>query len=183
MPKMRIGYTRVSSTDQNTDRQELPDVEKMFTDKASGGSTDRPALTELLEFAREGDVVVVWSIDRFARSLIDLQTLVSELNGKGVAVEFVSERLTFNSETDDPFAALQMQLMGAFAEFERKIIRKRQKEGIAKAKARGAFKGRKPSIDRDEIARRHAEGQKPTHIARDMGISRPSVYRIVAELS
>ncbi|WP_442970405.1 recombinase family protein [Roseovarius sp. E0-M6] len=180
---MRIGYTRVSSTDQNTDRQELPDVEKMFTDKASGGSTDRPALTELLEFAREGDVVVVWSIDRFARSLIDLQTLVSELNGKGVAVEFVSERLTFNSETDDPFAALQMQLMGAFAEFERKIIRKRQKEGIAKAKARGAFKGRKPSIDRDEIARRHAEGQKPTHIARDMGISRPSVYRIVAELS
>ena len=179
---MRIGYTRVSTTEQNTDRQELPDIEKMFVDKASGGSTDRPALQELLEFAREGDTVVVWSIDRFARSLIDLQTLVSDLNAKGVAVEFVSENLTFSADNDDPFAKLQFQLMGAFAEFERKIIRKRQQEGIEKAKARGAFKGRKPSIDRDEIARRHAAGEKPTHIARDMGISRPSVYRIVAEI-
>lgn len=180
---MRVGYARVSSSDQNTDRQELPDVEKMFVDKASGGSTNRPALQEMLEFVREGDTVVVWSIDRFARSLIDLQTLVAELNTKGVAVDFVSERLTFSAVTDDPFAALQFQLMGAFAEFERKIIRKRQKEGIAKAKTRGVYKGRKPSIDRDEIARRHATGETPTHIARDMGISRPSVYRIVAEIS
>ncbi len=180
---MRIGYTRVSSADQNTDRQDLPDIDKMFADKASGGSTNRPSLQEMLDFAREGDVIVVWSIDRFARSLIDLQTLVSDLNAKRVAVEFVSERLVFSAETDDPFAALQLQLMGAFAEFERKIIRKRQKEGIAKAKERGAFKGRKPSIDRDEIARRHAAGEKPTHIARDMGISRPSVYRIVQEIA
>lgn len=180
---MRIGYTRVSSADQNADRQDLPNVDKTFVDKASGGNTNRPALQEMLDFAREGDVIVVWSIDRFARSLIDLQTLVSNLNAKGVAVEFVSERLTFRAETDDPFAALQLQLMGAFAEFERKIIRKRQREGIQKAKERGAFKGRKPSIDRDEIARRHAAGEKPTHIARDMGISRPSVYRIVQEIA
>lgn len=180
---MRVGYTRVSSTEQNTARQDLPNVEKLFTDKASGGSTDRPALKSMIEFVREGDTVVVWSIDRFARSLIDLQTLVAELNAKGVAVEFISENLVFSAATDDPFARLQMQLMGAFAEFERTLIRKRQAEGIAKAKTQGVYKGRKPSIDRDEIAQRHANGENPTSIARQMGISRPSVYRIVKEIS
>ena len=180
---MRIGYTRVSTTDQNTDRQDLPNVEKVFTDKASGGTTDRPALQAMLDFAREGDTIVVWSIDRLARSLIDLQTLIARMNEKGVTVEFVSERLTFNASADDPFARLQLHLMGAFAEFERTMIRKRQREGIDKAKAKGdVYKGRKPTIDRDAIARLHREGQNPTHIARTLGISRPSVYRIIEEI-
>lgn len=180
---MRVAYVRVSTLDQNTDRQDLPDVERTFTDKASGGSTDgRPALAELIAFVREGDTVVVWSIDRLARSLKDLQDLIARFNAKGVAVEFVSERLTFSANADDPFARLQMHLMGAFAEFERAILKRRQREGISKAKARGnVYTGRKPSIDRDAVLARLARGEAPTLIARELGVSRPSVYRIAAE--
>lgn len=178
---MRVAYVRVSTVDQNLDRQDLPDVERTFTDKASGGSTDRPALQDLIGFVREGDTVVVWSIDRLARSLKDLQDLIARLNGKGVSVEFVSERLTFSADRDDPFARLQFQMMGAFAEFERAMIRKRQREGIAKAKGKGVYKGRAPSIDRDTVVARLDRGESPTSIARELGISRPSVYRIAAE--
>ena len=181
---MRVAYTRVSTTDQSTERQEVTDVERTFEDKCSGGTTDRPALQEMLSFVRDGDTVVCWSIDRLARSLKDLQDLIAQMHAKGVAVEFVSEHLTFSANTDDPFARLQFQMMGAFAEFERALIRKRQREGIQKAKSKGnVYKGRKPSIDRDEVARRHAAGERPTAIARAMQVSRPSVYRIVAELT
>lgn len=179
---MRVGYTRVSTVDQNLDRQDLPNVERTFTDKASGGSTDRAALQDLIAFVREGDTVVVWSIDRLARSLKDLQDLIAQLNGKGVSVEFVSERLSFSADKDDPFARLQFQMMGAFAEFERALIKKRQREGIAKAKAKGGvFKGRLPSIDRDAVLARLAQGQGATAIARELGITRQSVHRIAAE--
>ena len=180
---MRVGYARVSTVDQNTDRQDLPGVERTFTDKASGGTTERPALQELIAFVREGDTVVVWSIDRLARSLADLQDLVARFNAKGVSVEFVSERLSFSAAQDDPFARLQFQMMGAFAEFERALIRKRQREGIAKAKAKGdVYKGRTPTIDRTAVVARLKAGDRPTAIARDMGISRPSVYRIEREV-
>lgn len=180
---MRVGYVRVSTVDQNTDRQDLPGVERTFTDKASGGSTERPALQDLIAFVRDGDTVVVWSIDRLARSLADLQDLVARFNGKGVSVDFVSERLSFSANADDPFARLQFQMMGAFAEFERALIRKRQREGIAKAKAKGdVYKGRAPTIDRDAVLARLAQGQGPTAIARELGIARPSVYRIAAEV-
>jgi len=179
---MRVAYVRVSTLDQNTDRQDLPDVERTFTDKASGGTTDgRPALAELIAFVREGDTVVVWSIDRLARSLKDLQDLIARFNAKGVAVEFVSERLTFSASADDPFARLQMHLMGAFAEFERAILKRRQREGIVKAKGKGVYKGRAPSIDRVAVLDRLARGESPTAIARELGVSRPSIYRIAAE--
>ena len=179
---MRVAYTRVSTVDQNTDRQSITDVERTFEDKASGGTTDRPALQDCLAFVREGDTVAVWSIDRLARSLKDLQDLIARFNAKGVAVEFVSERLTFSANADDPFARLQLQMLGAVAEFERSIIRKRQREGIEKAKAKGGvYKGRAPSIDRDAVLDRLDQGQTPTQIAREMGVSRPSVYRIAAE--
>ena len=180
---MRVAYTRVSTTEQNTDRQSITDVERTFEDKASGGTTDRPQLKEMIAFVREGDTVVVWSIDRLARTLKYQQDLIAQLNAKGVTVEFVTERLTFSAAADDPFARLQLHMMGAFAEFERALIRKRQREGIQLAKHKGVYQGRKPSIDRDEVARRRAAGQTPTQIARDMQVSRPSVYRIVAELA
>jgi DNA invertase Pin-like site-specific DNA recombinase len=180
---MRVAYTRVSSAEQNTDRQEITDVERTFEDKASGATTDRPQLQEMIAFVRAGDTVAVWSIDRLARSLKDLQDLIARLNAKGVTVEFVTERLTFSAAADDPFARLQLHMMGAFAEFERALIRKRQREGIEKAKDKGVYQGRKPTIDRDEVARRHAAGETPTQIARDMRVSRPSVYRITAELA
>ena len=140
---------RVSSEGQNLDRQELGKVDKVFEEKLSGRSAkDRPALQAMIDYAREGDAVVVYSIDRLARDLRDLQDIIGTLADKGVSLSFLSERLTFSAEADDAFAKLQM--MGAFAEFERNIIKKRQAEGIAKAKARGVCKGTKKRIDRDK---------------------------------
>lgn len=179
---MRIGYRRVSSQDQNLDRQQLEACEKVFEEKASAGKgSDRPALDALLDFAREGDEVFVWSIDRLARDLADLQRLLERLNGKGVTVTFVSERLTFSAAQDDPFARLQLQLLGSFAQFERSIIRKRQAEGIAQAKAKGVYRGRQPSIDPAQVAKLKAEGLGATEIAERLGIGRASVYRLLTE--
>jgi DNA invertase Pin-like site-specific DNA recombinase len=180
--EMRVAYVRVSTDGQNTDRQAIEGVERTFEDKASGGSTDRPALQDLIAFVREGDTVAVWSIDRLARSLQDLLDLIDRFNRKGVTVEFVTERLTFSASQDDPFARLQLHLLGAIAQFEKALIKKRQREGIEKAKARGnVYKGRAPSIDRDAVLTRLAAGATPTQVAREMGVSRPSVYRIAAE--
>jgi DNA invertase Pin-like site-specific DNA recombinase len=177
-----IGYRRVSTLDQNLDRQDLGEVDKVFEEKLSGKSAkDRPALQSLIDYAREGDTVVVFSIDRLARDLRDLQEIIQTLNDKGVAISFLSERLTFSADADDAFAKLQLQMMGAFAEFERNIIRKRQAEGIAKAKAKGVYKGTKPRISRDEVQRLFAEGKPKSEIAKTMGISRMSVHRILAQ--
>lgn len=134
----RIGYIRVSSFDQNPERQlEQIEVSKVFTDKASGKDTERPALEELLAFVREGDTVVVHSMDRLARNLDDLRRLVQQLTKRGIRIESVKECLTFTGE-DSPMANLLLSVMGAFAEFERALIRERQGEGIALAKQRGA---------------------------------------------
>ena len=133
-----IGYKRVSSESQSIDRQDLGEVEKVFEEKLSGKSaSDRPALMAVIDCAREGDTVKVHSIDRLARDLCDLQSIISQLNDKGVTISFLSESLTFSADADDAFAKLQLQMMGTFAEFARNIIRKRQAEGIAKAKEPG----------------------------------------------
>jgi len=175
---MKIGYRRVSTLDQNLDRQDLGPLDKTFEEKLSAATAkDRPELQNMIEFAREGDEIIVWSIDRMARDLRDLQTISQTLLDKNVSITFLSENLTFSASSNDPFAKLQLHLMGAFAEFERSIIRKRQAEGIAKAKARGAYKGRKPSIDQDKIKELKEQGMGPTKIATEMGISRISVYR------
>ena len=175
---MQIGYRRVSSFDQNLARQDLGDVDKVFEEKLSGASAkDRPQLQAMIEFAREGDEVIVWSIDRMARDLRDCLTIVTSLNGKGVTVTFLSERLSFTGGTDDPFAKLQLHLMSAFAEFERAIIRKRQAEGIHKAKQLGVYKGRPPTTDVAGILALHREGHGATHIARTLKVSRATVYR------
>lgn len=177
---MRIGYRRVSSSEQNLDRQELPDCEKVFEEKASAGrGVQREALAALIDFAREGDEVVVWSIDRLARDLGDLQGILERLNAKGVSVSFLSERLTFSASQDDPFARLQLHLLGAFSQFERSLIRKRQAEGIAKAKVRGAYKGRAPTIDPSQVRSLHEAGLGASAIADRLGIARASVYRLL----
>ncbi len=179
---MRIGYRRVSSQDQNLDRQDLGPCEKVFEEKASAGrGSERPALDALIDFAREGDEVVVWSIDRLARDLADLQRLLERLNAKGISVQFLSERLSFSASSEDPFARLQLQLLGAFAQFERSIIRKRQAEGIAKAKEKGVYRGRQPSIDPTQVAKLKADGLGATEISQRLGIGRASVYRLLAE--
>ena len=120
----KIGYTRVSTTKQNTDRQELGDITRLFEDKASGGNAERPALRELWAYIREGDEVVVFSIDRLARNLRDLEDIIKDVNRKGASVTFLTERLTF-SGADDAMSTLMLQMMGAFAQFERSMIRKR----------------------------------------------------------
>lgn len=173
---MKIGYRRVSSEGQNLDRQDLV-CDKLFEEKVSGAKRDREALSAMIEFAREGDEVICWSIDRLARDLRDLQDIIQRLNDKGVSVSFLKEKLVFSGDTDDAFARLQLQMMGAFAEFERNIIRQRQAEGIARAKARGVYKGRKKTIDGNRIRTMKAAGHSVTEIAADIGISRMSVYR------
>ncbi len=180
MHGQRIGYVRVSSFDQNPERQlEHIQVDKVFSDKASGKDTQRPELERLLAFVREGDTVVVHSMDRLARKLDVLRRLVQRLTQRGVRSEFVKEHLTFSGE-DWPMANLMLSVMGAFAEFERALIRERQREGIALAKQRGAYRGRKKALAPEQVAqlrRRAAAGEKKAQLAREFGISRETVYQ------
>jgi DNA invertase Pin-like site-specific DNA recombinase len=180
MAGQRIGYVRVSTLDQNERRQlEGEILDRVFTDKASGRDANRPELTELLRFARDGDTVLVHSMDRLARNLDDLRSLVQALTRKGVRVEFVKEGLVFTGE-DSPMANLMLSVLGAFAEFERSLIRERQREGIALAKQRGAYRGRKKSLTVDEAAElvgRTALGVPKSVLAREYGISRETVYQ------
>jgi DNA invertase Pin-like site-specific DNA recombinase len=179
----KIGYTRVSTLDQSTDRQELGDI-RIFEDKASGKSTDRPALQEMLAYIREGDEVVVYSIDRLARNLRDLEDIIKEVNSKGASVTFMTEKLTF-SGSDDAMSTLMLQMIGAFSQFERSMIRKRQAEGIAAAKAKGKdspYKGRKQSIDRKVVMKMLNAGEGMTAVAKSLGVSRQSIYRIKNEV-
>lgn len=180
MSGKRIGYVRVSSFDQNPERQlEGIQVDRVFTDKASGKDTQRPQLDMLLDFVREDDTVVVHSMDRLARNLDNLRRLVQELTGRGIRVEFVKEGLTFTGE-DSPMANLMLSVMGSFAEFERALIRERQREGIALAKQCGAYRGRKKSLNSEqltELKRRVMAGEQKALIARNFGISRETLYQ------
>jgi DNA invertase Pin-like site-specific DNA recombinase len=176
---MHVGYIRVSTVDQNTVRQlDGVDVERTFTDKASGKDTARPQLDELIAYVRDGDTVIVHSMDRLARNLDDLRRLVRSLTGKGVRVEFVKENLTFTGE-DSPMANLLLSVMGAFAEFERALILERQREGIAVAKTRGAYTGRKPALTAEQaqqLRARASGGESKAALAKEFGVSRETVY-------
>ena len=184
MDGQRIGYIRVSSFDQNPDRQlESVRVARVFTDRASGKDTQRPELERLLAFVREGDTVVVHSMDRLARNLDDLRRVVQGLTTRGVRIEFVKEGLTFTGE-DSPMANLMLSVMGAVAEFERALLRERQREGITLAKQRGAYRGRKRSLNAEQIAelkRRIAAGEQKAQVARDFGVSRETVYQYLRQ--
>lgn len=180
MTGQRVGYVRVSSFDQNPERQlEHEKLDRTFTDKASGKDTKRPQLEELIAFVRRGDTVVVHSMDRLARNLDDLRRLVQKLTSRGSRIEFVKEGLTFTGE-DSPMAQLMLSVMGAFAEFERSLMRERQREGIALAKKRGAYRGRKKSLTPEqvkELKSRAEAGEKRLHLAQDFGISRETLYQ------
>jgi len=176
----RVGYIRVSSLDQNTERQlDGQELDKVFTDKASGKDTKRPQLEGALDYLREGDSLVVHSMDRLARNLDDLRRIVLGLTSKGVLVEFVKERLTFTGE-DSAMSQFLLSVMGAFAEFERSLIRERQREGIALAKKAGVYKGRKPSLNDEQAQQLRARitaGEKKAALAREFGISRETLYQ------
>jgi DNA invertase Pin-like site-specific DNA recombinase len=180
MQGQRLGYVRVSSVDQNPDRQlDGLALDHVFTDRASGKDTQRPQLAALLQFARTGDTVVVHSMDRLARNLDDLRRLTNDLTRRGVRVEFLKEGLTFTGD-ETPMAQLLLSVMGAFAEFERALLRERQREGIALAKQRGVYRGRKPRLTAAQITlllHRAAAGEPKAQLARELGISRETLYQ------
>ncbi len=178
-----VGYLRVSSLDQKELRQlEGLTLDRRFTDKASGKDMHRPELVQLTSYVREGDTVVCHSMDRLARNLDDLRKIVLGLTDRGVHVRFEKENLTFTGE-DSPMSHLLLNVMGAFAQFERDLIRERQREGIALAKQReGAYPGRKHSLttaQAKELKRRFGNELK-TKLAKEFGISRQTLYRYAA---
>lgn len=194
----RVGYVRVSSSDQNPTRQfeSIGSCDRVFTEYASGKDVDgRPQLEALIAHVRAGDEVVVSSMDRLARSVIDLNAIVHQLTGdpaqhtaalprKGATLTFLKENLTFRPEGADAFAQFQLNLMGAFAQFERDLIRQRQAEGIAAAKARGVYQGRRRALNDDKIRELHERaeaGESRATLARNLGISRATLYRYLDE--
>lgn len=187
MPGQTVAYVRVSSVMQNEARQleTLSGASRVFTDKVSGKSTERPALAEMLAYVREGDTVRVASLDRLARNMRDMLALVEALTDKGVTVEFVKENLTFNGQD----SAMSKMLLGIFAsisEWERATIRERQAEGIAIAKSKGVYKGRKPSLTPEQVAEAHAtvaSGVPKAEVARRLGVSRQTLYTALAGMA
>jgi len=179
-----IGYIRVSSVDQNTDRQlDGVTLDQVFEEKASAGTMKRPQLMECMRFLRKGDVLHVHSIDRLARNLADLLSILEDLTGRGVSVKFHKEALTFTGE-NNPFQTLQLQIIGAVAQFEREIIKERQREGIAKAQAKGKHCGRKAKLTDEqvgEIKKRIDAGEEKKTLAAEYGISRQTLYRVIKE--
>lgn len=182
MTTQKIGYIRVSSVDQNTDRQLVGiSLDKTFVERMSAKSSrNRPVLTDCVGYLRGGDELYIHSIDRLARNLLDLQSIIKEINGKGASVIFVTEKLEFSTK-EDPFAQLTMQMLGAFSEFERKLINIRQREGMAAAKAKGKNIGR-PALSPEiiqEIQDKASEGVPKLQISKQCKVSRQTVYRVL----
>ena len=179
----KIGYIRVSSFEQNESRQHKQQkLDRTFTDKASGKDTNRPQLQELLQFVREGDEVFAHSMDRLARNLDDLRKIVKDLTSKGISITFVKEGLTFNSDEDSPMSNLLLSVMGAFAEFERSLIKERQREGIEIAKRKGLYKGRKAALSPEqvnELTEAVNSGKSKASVAKEFGVSRQTLYSYI----
>ena len=175
------GYARVSTTDQDLtiqqDALEKAGCEIIRAEKVSGTSTQgRDELNTLLEFLRDGDELVVTRVDRLARSVLDLQTIVRDIKSKGVHLRATEQPI----DTSTPAGKCFLDMLGVFAEFETNLRRERQMEGIAKAKERGVYKGRKPSVDKTQIIELHKSGMGATAITKELNISRATVYRAIA---
>ena len=184
MTNQRIGYIRVSTLDQRTERQlEGLELDKVFTDKASGKDTNRPQLQAALDHIRAGDTLVVHSMDRLARNVEDMLRLVREMNGRGVSVDFIKENMSFTASSDDPRSTLMFTMLSAFAQFERSLIKERQREGITLAKAKGTvYKGRKPALNAERIAQLREQagtGANRSKLAKEFGISRETLYQYI----
>ena len=181
---MDVGYARTSTTDQIAGFEaQLRDLrsqgcEKIFSEQLSSINSNRVELERAIEFVREGDVLVVTRLDRLARSVADLNNIVSRLEAKKVGLKILDMAI----DTTTPTGRLLMNLVGSIAQFEREIMLTRQREGIAKAKARGLFKGRQPTARRKSgaVIELSSRGFKPAQIANELGISRSSVYRILS---
>jgi DNA invertase Pin-like site-specific DNA recombinase len=177
-----VGYGRVSSSSQSLDIQQEAlthaGCEKIFAEKMSGRSTtDREQLALALDFVREGDTLVVTRLDRLARSVGDLHRIIEKLTVKGVAFRCINQS---GVDTDTSTGRLMLAVLGAVSCFENDIRRERQMEGVAKAKLRGAYRGRPPSIQPDAIRELRQQGLGATEIAKKLNIARASVYRALA---
>ncbi|EHJ46920.1 Resolvase domain protein [Solidesulfovibrio carbinoliphilus subsp. oakridgensis] len=184
MSGQTIAYRRASTLEQNTDRQ-LPDMafDREFQDKCSGSTTNRPGLKACLDFIRDGDTLVVHSMDRLARNLVDLLALVKDLTKRGVSVRFHKEGLLFTGEPN-PMQDLQLAVMGAVAEFELALIRERQREGVAAAKRAGKHCGRKATltpVQVREVLERIEAGEDKSALAKAFGVSRGTIYNVIAK--
>ena len=186
MATAKIAYVRVSSKDQNTDRQLATfrerglELDKIFSEKQSGKDAHRPELLRMIEYVREGDELYITSLDRLARNLDDLRRLVDQITAKGCAIHFLRENLNFSNRDSEPMSKLMLSVLGAFAEFERSIIKERQAEGIAAARSKGRQLGRKPKLTRDQaeqIAALVRQGMPVIRVARQFGVNRNTVYR------
>ncbi len=181
-----IAYLRVSTVDQNTDRQlSEPGItfDKTFIDKCSGGSTKRPALTELKDYVRNGDTIHVHSIDRLARNLVDLKQLINDWNSQGITVKFHKEGLSFNAGGNDHMSELMLNMLGAVAQFELSMIQERRQEGIEKAKTAGKYKGRPSNAtNHQRITELRSQGVSLRKIAKEVGVSLSTVQRALAAL-
>jgi DNA invertase Pin-like site-specific DNA recombinase len=180
----RIAYIRVSTVEQNTVRQlDGMEFDEVFIDKASGKDVKRPELQAALAFAESGDTLFVHSMDRLARNAEDLLRIVRELTSRGVTVEFVKNHMRFSGDSD-PMGKLQLTILGAVAEFERELIRERQREGVAIAKAAGKYHGRAgrglKAAQITKMQKMADEGVSKVKIAEVMGVTRQSVYRYLA---
>jgi DNA invertase Pin-like site-specific DNA recombinase len=181
-----IAYRRVSTTDQKADRQlEGMTFDKEFQDKASGKDIDRPQLKACLDYISEGDTLHVHSIDRLCRNLGDLERIVKDLNKKGIIIHFHKENLVFTGK-NDAMNTLMMQLLGAVSQFERALIKERQREGIAAARARGRRLGRRSSLDlrqQNEVISRADRGERVADLAIEYTVSRQTLYSLIKKQS
>lgn len=180
----RIGYIRVSTFEQNPERQlEGKELDKKFIEYASGSSTDRPQLTLLRDYVREDDYIYIHSMDRLARNVKDLRALIDEFIKKGVTVCFVKENIIFDN-SNSPIGNLMLMMLGSFAEFELSMIRERQLYGIAQAKKAGKYKGRSKSItpEKMEQINQMMLTRKPKReIAKEVGISRYTLHKFLTK--
>ncbi|MFF8770110.1 recombinase family protein [Kitasatospora sp. NPDC015120] len=178
-----IGYARVSTDDQEAQLQHdalsAAGCARIFTDKASGKNTDRPELAAVLDYLRPGDTLCVWKLDRFARSLIDLVTMVDALSARGIGFKVLTGALA-SIDPNTPDGRLMLQVVGAMAEFERSLIKDRTRAGLEAARAQGRTGGRPNVLNADKLAAAHArraKGESVTAIAKALGVSRATLYR------
>tara|TARA_Y100000310_G_scaffold152483_1_gene151965 strand:+ start:10706 stop:11272 length:567 start_codon:yes stop_codon:yes gene_type:complete len=183
MKGLIFGYARVSTVDQNLDNQleKLNNVgcDRIYSEKVSGKDTNRPEFQKLMDHVREGDTIAVWKIDRIARNLKDLLTIVEELKERGVTLKILSQ----NIDTTTPQGKMFLSMLGMFAEFERDLLLERQREGIAIAKEKGKYKGRKgvdPAL-KEQVIEQYNNGVKPKAIIEQTGLGRSTVFKIIKE--
>jgi DNA invertase Pin-like site-specific DNA recombinase len=175
----RIGYVRVSSIVQSTERQlDGVQVDRVYEDKLSGKDVNRPQLKAAMDYCRDGDTLLCHSLDRLGRNTEDLLRIVREMNAKGVSVEFVKNGLVFDGK-DNPMSKLMLTMLAGFATFERDLIRERQKEGIAIAKTKGVYKGGQPkltAVQAEDLREKARQGATKAELARAYGVSRETIY-------